>query len=166
LFYKRALELVHEKAQKMQPYATLAANQIGYHLECTNVGYLVEPSTSILVEKPTPYYYYFQLPLTDEVIQNMPYPATFPSSRGPQTRIKITLKFLLTNTNKQQTDVFDQFPSISRLVNNIVREHLAREPVPSPSSPSFQPMPSTSASTTNPAPFYQHSWKKRGKRRL
>jgi hypothetical protein len=27
-------------------------------------------------------------------------------------------------------------------------------------------MPSTSASTTNPAPFYQHSWKKRGKRRL
>jgi hypothetical protein len=174
-FYKRVIDQASERIQKMQPYATLLASGIKYRLECAHVSYLVEPTTSIPVERPTPYFYHFQLPLTDDVIPNMPYPATFPSSRGPQTRIKISLKFLLstdTNTNTNTvSDIFDQFPSIPRLIDNIVREHLAKDPGSLPASPTFQPTPSTSTSSRPTYPMHYHhhhqsQWKKRGKRRM
>lgn len=136
-FYKRVLDQAFETIRKMQPYSTLLANEIPYRMECAHIAYMVEPATTIPLNKPTPYFYYFQLPLTQDVIRNMPFPLTIMSSKGPQTRIKISLKFSLPPTHIQRhrntPDIFDQFTSISELINNIVRDHLT------PSNHTVQP---------------------------
>jgi hypothetical protein len=170
-FYRRILDDALDSIRAMQPYASLQAKGIDFYFECNLISYMVEPMISVPTEHPTPYYYYFQLPLTDDIIPNLPYPLILPSSTGPHTRIKITLRFVLnvpTNPTQRTTgevqknpsDIFDQFTSLTKLVNTIVRDHLHRE------TPPTLPRPTLDLTIPKPSPSTSgFHWKRRSPRK-
>jgi hypothetical protein len=125
LFYDRALIDITNQLKQVEPYQTLTKAQIHYHFECMQVAYMTSNPNATTDHEPSPILHYFNLPLNDESIAKMPYPLLVPSSKGPQTRMKIFLKFFLSQNPTKQTnpaDIFDQLSTLSSLITNITNQ--------------------------------------------
>ena len=122
-FYNRALQAAYSNLNRLEPYASMQRAGIQYSFECIHIAYMVEPIPTIPTQRPTPYYFFFQIPLGLAEISNMPYPLIIATSRGPQTRMKITLKISIPDVFQQSTvpDVFDQLIPISDLMSTVNR---------------------------------------------